>query len=131
MACGRVALDSLRVTLGLPGETISIWCIKFGVRYARRLRRGHRGYGDTLHTDEVFVKINGKQQYLWRAVNQDGDVVDVNLQARRDGAAHRELMPDVIHATNRYANTQDKCVQRLESGCGLRMSRQTPYTQRS
>jgi putative transposase len=117
-------------------ETIRLWCIKFGVRYARRLRRRHRGYGDTLYIDEVFVKINGKQQYLWRAVDQDGDVVDVYLQARRDGpaakrffsrlmqcysgeprkivtdklrsygVARRELMPDVIHATNRYANNR-------------------------
>ena len=117
-------------------ETIRLWCIKFGPRYARRLKRRHRGYGDTFYIDEVFVKINGKQQYLWRAVDQDGEVVDVYLQARRDGAAakrffkrlmrsyggeprkivtdklrsygvaHRELMPDVIHDTARYANNR-------------------------
>ncbi|MCP4878873.1 MAG: IS6 family transposase, partial [Gammaproteobacteria bacterium] len=117
-------------------ETIRLWCIKFDARYARRLKRRHRGYGDTFFIDEVFVKINGKQQYLWRAVDQDGDVVDVYLQARRDGAAakrffkrlirsyggeprkivtdklrsygvaHRELMPDVIHNTVRYANNR-------------------------
>jgi transposase-like protein len=51
------------------------------------LKRKHRGYGDTFYIDEVFVKINGKQHYLWRAVDQDGEVVDVFLQARRDGAA--------------------------------------------
>jgi transposase-like protein len=45
------------------------------------------GYGDTFFSDEVSVKINGKQHYLWRAVDQDGEVVDVYLQARRDGAA--------------------------------------------
>ena len=117
-------------------ETIRLWCIKFGTRYARRLKQRHRGYGDTLHLDEVFVNINGKQQYLWRAVDQDGEVVDVYLQARRDGAAakrffkrlmrrcdgeprnivtdklrsygvaHRELMPDVLHNTARYANNR-------------------------
>jgi len=117
-------------------ETIRLWCIKFGTRYARRLKQRHRGYGDTFYIDEVFVKINGKQQYLWRAVDQDGEVVDVYLQARRDGAAakrffkrlmqscggeprnivtdklrsygvaHRELMPDVIHNTERYANNR-------------------------
>jgi putative transposase len=119
-------------------ETIRLWCIKFGTRYARRLKQRHRGYGDTLYIDEVFVKINGKQQYLWRAVDQDGEVVDVYLQARRDGAAakrffkrllrscggeprnivtdklrsygvaHQELMPDVIHNTERYANNRAK-----------------------
>ena len=117
-------------------ESIRLWCIKFGALYARRLKRMHRGYGDTFYIDEVFVKINGKQHYLWRAVDQDGEVVDVYLQAKRDGAAakrffkrllrshgseprkivtdklriygvaHRELMPDVIHDTFQYANNR-------------------------
>jgi putative transposase len=54
-------------------ESIRLWCIKFGPKYARRLKRRHQGYGDTFYIDEVFVKIRGKQQYLWRAVDQDGD----------------------------------------------------------
>ena len=117
-------------------ESIRLWCIKFGPRYARRLKRRHRGYGDTFFIDEVFVKIRGKQHYLWRAVDQDGDVVDVFLQTRRDGnaaklffkrlltvhggepgkivtdklgsygVAHRELIPDSIHDTSRYANNR-------------------------
>ena len=117
-------------------ESIRLWCIKFGPRYARRLRGKHRGYGDTFFIDEVFVKINGKHQYLWRAVDQDGEVVDVFLQSRRNakaakrffkrllkqhcseprkivtdklgsyGVAHRELIPDVIHDTSRYANNR-------------------------
>ena len=117
-------------------ETVRLWCIKFGSKYAKRLRRRQGGYGDTFYIDEVFVKINGQQQYLWRAVDQDGEVVDVYLQARRDGAAakrffkrlirsyggeprkivtdmlrsygvaHRELMPDAIHSTARYANNR-------------------------
>jgi putative transposase len=102
----------------------------------RRLNRKHRGYGDTFYIDEVFVKINGKQHYLWRAVDQDGEVVDVYLQSKRDGAAakrffrrllrnhgteprkivtdklrsygvaHRELIPDTIHSTKQYANNR-------------------------
>jgi putative transposase len=117
-------------------ESIRLWCIKFGALYARRLKRKHRGYGDTFFIDEVFVKINGKQHYLWRGVDQDGEVVDVYLQTRRDGAAakrffkrllrghgqeprkivtdklrsygvaHRELMPDVIHDNSQYANNR-------------------------
>ena len=117
-------------------EAIRLWCIKFGALYARRLKRKHRGYGDTFYIDEVFVKINGKQHYLWRAVDQDGEVVDVFLQARRDGAAAkrffkrllkshggeprkivtdklrsygvavRELMPEVIHSTEQYENNR-------------------------
>jgi putative transposase len=72
-------------------EAIRLWCIKFGAIYTRRLKRKHRGYDDTIFIDEVFAgvpdqKINGKQRYLWRVVDQDGEVVDVFLQAKRDGA---------------------------------------------
>ena len=117
-------------------EAIRLWCIKFGAIYARRLKRKHRGYGDTFYIDEVFVKINGKQHYLWRAVDQDGEVVDVFLQTRRNGAAakrffkrllrshgdeprkivtdklrsygvaHRELIPETIHSTKQYENNR-------------------------
>jgi putative transposase len=64
-------------------ESILLWCIKFAALYARRLKRKHRGYGDTFFIDEVFVKINGKQHYLLRAVDQDGEVVDVCPQTGR------------------------------------------------
>ena len=52
------------------------------------------------------IQINGKQHYLWRAVDQDGDVIDVYLQAKRDGVAHRELIPDTIHSTEQYENNR-------------------------
>ena len=117
-------------------EAIRLWCIKFGVIYSRRLKRKHRGYSDTFYIDEVFIKINVKQHYLWRAVDQDGEVVDVYLQAKRDGAAakrffkrllrnngseprkivtdklrsygvaHRELIPETIHSTKQYENNR-------------------------
>ena len=117
-------------------EAIRLWCIKFGALYARRLKRKHRGYGDTFYIDEVFVRINGNQHYLWRAVDQDSEVVDVYLQAKRDGAAakrffkrllrsngdeprkivtdklrsygvaHRELIPETIHSTQQYENNR-------------------------
>ncbi len=60
-------------------ESIRLWCNKFGPQYAKRLKCRHQGFGDTFYIDEVFVKIDGKQQYLWRAVDQDGEVVDVFL----------------------------------------------------
>jgi len=117
-------------------ESIRLWCNKFGSEFARRLKKKHQGYGDTFFIDEVFVKIQGKQQYLWRAVDQDGEVVDVFLQKRRNGkaakrffkrllknhdgeprkivtdklrsysVAHRELTPDTIHDTSQYANNR-------------------------
>ena len=66
-------------------EAIRLWCSEFGVIYSRRLKRKHRGYGDTFYIDEVSIKINGKQHYLWRAADQDGEVVDVYLQEKREG----------------------------------------------
>jgi putative transposase len=86
-------------------EAVRLWCIKFGSLYARRLKRKHRGYGDTFYIDEVFVKINGKQHYLWRAVDQDGEPRKiVTDQLRSYGVVHRELMPDVSHDNSQYAN---------------------------
>ncbi|MFK8015843.1 MAG: IS6 family transposase [Gammaproteobacteria bacterium] len=77
-------------------ETIRHWCLKFGSKFARRPKRKHQDYGDTFLIDEVFVKINGKQHYLWRALDQDGDVVDVFLQSRRDGAAAKRLFKRLL-----------------------------------
>ena len=58
-------------------ESVRYWCIKFGSIYTRRLKRKHQGFGDTFFMDEVFVKIGGVQHYLWRAVDQEGEVVEV------------------------------------------------------
>jgi putative transposase len=65
-------------------ESIRLWCNKFGPKHARRLKKKHQGYGDTFFIDEVFAKIDGEQHYLWRAVDQDGEFVDVILQRRRE-----------------------------------------------
>lgn len=53
-------------------ESVRCWCLKFGPKYAKRLRKKHRGFGDTFFVDEVFIRIGGKQHYLWRAVDQSG-----------------------------------------------------------
>ncbi len=84
-------IEDLLAEIGITvsREAIRLWCIKFGAIYTRRLKRKHGGYGDTFYIDEVSAKINGIQHYLWRAVDQDGEVVDVFLQARRDGAPAR------------------------------------------
>lgn len=65
-------------------ETIRRWCLRFGPRYARKLRRQRPQCGDIWHVDEVFVSIGGQRHYLWRAVDQDGDVIDILLQKRRE-----------------------------------------------
>jgi putative transposase len=65
-------------------ETIRQWCQKFGPDYARKLKRREGRLGDHWYLDEVFLRINGQQQYLWRAVDQDGDVIDILVQPHRD-----------------------------------------------
>src|SRR5215831_9028890 len=117
-------------------ETIRQWCQKFGAEYARTLKRRQGGLGDTWHLDELFVTIQGQRQYLWRAVDQDGDIIDILVQPRRDQcaaerffrrllkgqgsepwrlvtdklrtyeAARRSVMPSVVHDTERYANNR-------------------------
>jgi putative transposase len=57
-------------------ETVRRWCRKFGPEYAPKLKRRQGRLRDTWFLDEVFVTINGERQYLWRAVDQDGDVID-------------------------------------------------------
>jgi putative transposase len=68
-------------------EAIRQWCRTSGSAYAHRLQRGRGRLGDTWHLDELFVNIQGRQQYLWRAVDQDGDVIDILVQPRRDRRA--------------------------------------------
>ena len=75
-------------------EAIRQWCRTFGLDYARRLRRRRGRLGDTWHLDEVFLKIQGRQQYLWRAVDEDGDffavfVTDSNRSLTRRGYRRR------------------------------------------
>ena len=65
-------------------ETIRQWYQKFGTEYTRKLRRRQGRLGDTWHLDELFVTIQGQRQYLWRAIDQDGDVIDILVQPRRD-----------------------------------------------
>jgi putative transposase len=109
---------------------------KFGAQYTRRLKRRQGRLGDIWHLDELFIRVNGQRQYLWRAVDQDGDVIDILVQSRRDGAAARRffqrllkgqrrepfrvvtdklgsypsalrsVMPLVTHDTRRYANNR-------------------------
>jgi putative transposase len=117
-------------------ETIRQWCQKFGPYYARKLRSKQGRLGDIWHLDELFVNIQGKRHYLWRAVDQDGDVIDILVQRHRNAraarrffrklmkgqgtapwrlvtdklrsysAAHREVMSSVTHDTQQYSNNR-------------------------
>ena len=68
-------------------ESIRQWCNRFGLDYAKRLRKRRGPGGDCWFLDEVTVSIQGRRQYLWRAVDQDGDVLDILLQSRKDKRA--------------------------------------------
>ncbi len=77
-------------------ETIRQWCWKFGQSYANELRRRRARPGDTWHLDEVFLKINGKTHYLWRAVDQDGNVLDILVQSRRNKQAAKKFFRKLL-----------------------------------
>jgi putative transposase len=117
-------------------EAIRKWCRKFGHHYANQLRRRRPRPGDKWHLDEVFLTIHGERHYLWRAVDQEGNVLDILVQRRRDKAAakrffrkllkrcryvprvivtdqlksyeaaKREILPRVEHRQHRYLNNR-------------------------
>ena len=77
-------------------ETVRRWSVKFGVAYARKLRRSHPPADRRWHLDEVFVSINGRNMYLWRAVDCEGEVLDVLVQSRRNKRAALKLMRKLL-----------------------------------
>ena len=117
-------------------EAIRKWCRKFGQEYANQWQRRGPKPGDKWHCDEVFLTINGQRHYLWRAVDQDGTILDILVQRRRDkkaakkffrkllkgcqcvprvlitdklksyGAAKREMLHSVEHRQHRYVNNR-------------------------
>ena len=80
----RAIMQALGWSAGLGLDIIRQWCVKFGQTYANGLRRCRPLPGDKWHLDEVFLTINGKRQYLWRAVDQDGNVLGILVTSRRD-----------------------------------------------
>jgi putative transposase len=131
-------VEELMVERGVPlsHEAVRYWCRKFGQAYANALRRRRPRPGDKWHLDEVFLTINKKRHYLWRAVDQDGAVLDILVQRRRNkvaakkffrkllkgltcvprvmvtdklqsyAAAKQEILPSVEHRQHRYLNNR-------------------------
>ena len=118
-------------------EAVRLWCCKFGQACAQKLRRRRGQPGDTWHLDELFIRIRGDRYcYLWRAVDQDGQTLDILVQKRRStkaatrffrkllkglqyvpnrlvtdklrsySAAQRDTLPSVHHCTKQYANNR-------------------------
>ncbi|MBP0447429.1 IS6 family transposase [Roseomonas sp. SSH11] len=139
--CFSLSLRDVEVILAARGivvsyETIREWGLRFGRLFANELKRRRPGPGDKRHMDEVFVRIRGKQHYLWRAVDQDGNMLDVLVQSRRSAkaakrffrkllkgleyiprvivtdklkscaAAKRDILPGVEHRQSRYLNNR-------------------------
>ena len=77
-------------------ETIRQWSLKFGREFANRIRRRAPRRGDKWHLDEVVITIAGQKHWLWRAVDQDGFVLDVLVQSRRDKTAAKRLLRKLI-----------------------------------
>jgi len=126
----------LRRGVVVSHETVRQWCAKFGQTYANALRRRRARLGDKWHLDEVFITINGQRQYLWRAVDQNGKVLDILVTSRRDtkaaarffrkllkgleyvprvlitdklasyGAARRRVLRSVEHRQSKYLNNR-------------------------
>jgi putative transposase len=131
----------------LTYETVRNWCEKFGPSYAVQLKRRRPKLGDKWHLDEVFLKINGVQHYLWRAVDQHGVVIDILVQSKRDrraailffrkllrttkrkprvitdklrsyGAAKKVILSRVTHRQSRYLNNRAEGIVKLRCrGC--------------
>jgi putative transposase len=137
--CFSLSLREVELILVARGivvsyETIREWSLRFGGTYAKTLKQRRPQPGDKWFLDEVFVRIRGKLHYLWRAINQHGNVLDVLIQSRRNtkaakrffrkllkglcytpkvivtdklgsyAAAKREIMPGVEHRQSRYLN---------------------------
>ncbi len=103
----------------LTYETIREWCLKFGQTYANELRRRRPRPGDKWHLDEMFIKLNGKDHYLWRAVDQDGHVLDILVQSRRNKkAAKRFLRQDAQGLAVRSESDRYRSTQELQRGQG-------------
>ncbi len=86
-------------------ETIRTWCRNFGPEFARGLRRRAPEPGDKWFLDEVFVKIGGIRKYLGRAVDQDGNVLDVLVQSRRNAKAAKRFFAQADAQTSSGAET--------------------------
>jgi putative transposase len=80
----------------VSSETMRAWCDRFGQQYANQLRRGGRRLGDNWHLEEVFVEINGAPRYLWRAVGQHGNVLDIVVRSRRNAVAAKKFVRRLV-----------------------------------
>jgi putative transposase len=153
--CFSLSLRDVERTLAardivVSHKSIREWSLRFGRLLANALKRRRQRPGDKWHMDDVFIRIRGKQPYLWRAVDQEGVVLDVPVQSRRSAKAAKrffrmllkglqsiprmivmdklrsyavakhEILPGVEHRQSRYLNNQAEVLHQL----GRRRERQ-------
>src|SRR5919206_1667595 len=141
--CFSLSLREVETILAERGiivshESVRAWSLRLGRAFADALERRRPRPGDKWHLDEVFIRIRGKVHYLWRAVDQDGEVLDILVQSRRNakaakrffkkllkglqyvprvlvtdklksyGVAKREVLPGVEHRQSRYLNNRSE-----------------------
>ena len=139
--CFSLSLHDVELIMAARGvvvsyESIRAWGLRFGRLFANTLKRRRPTPGDKWHLDEVFIRIQGRQHYLWRAIDQDGHVLDILVQSRRNtkaatrffrkllgslqyvprvivtdklrsyAAAKRRILPGVEHRQSRYLNNR-------------------------
>lgn len=139
--CFSLSLRDVELILAARGivasyESVRDWSLRFGRLFANELKRRRPRPGDKWHLDEVFIRVRGKLHYLWRAVDQNGHLLDILVQSRRNakaaerffrkllrglqyvprvivtdklrsyGAAKREVLPGVEHRQSRYLNNR-------------------------
>ena len=78
-------------------ETVRCWAIKFGSLFAEELRRREVRSGRTWHLDEVFLRMNGRRVYLWRAIDEHGQVLDILVQEHRNTDAAERFFRRLLH----------------------------------
>ena len=139
--CFSLSLRDVELILAARGivvsyESIREWGLRFGRIFANALKRRRPQPGDKWYMDEVFIRIRGKQHYLWRAVDQAGNVLDILVQSRRNAAAamrfFRKLLkglryvPRVIvtDKLKSYAAAKRNILPRVEHGIGRRIGTQ-------
>ena len=93
-------------------ETVRFWVNKFGCQYAKSIRKNRPGVGDKWHLDEVVISIRGKKYWLWRAVDQNGNALEILVQSRRNTKAAKRFMRKLM---KRYGAPRVMITDKLRS----------------
>ncbi len=99
--CFSLSLRDVELILAARGvvvsyESIREWGLRFGRLFANALKRRRPRSSGKWYMDEVFIRIRGKQHYLWRAVDQDGNVLDILVQSRRSARAAKRFFRKLL-----------------------------------